>query len=158
MNILFCDINTHDSRLPILAYLRLVLWRNRSQGFLIICLNLVRENCHFLLLLALSGKAPRPTSMHLVPLLPFEGGALFLAVEAPFSIDIASISRWKKEGYCCLYLHRGSRWLDLPQLINPEPVAVQQLSCQRDKLFLVGKLMATYGPKSAFISLFKVTN
>ena len=96
--------------------------------------------------------------MPLVPL-SFEGGALCLAVEAPFSIDIASISRWKKEGYCRLYLPRGSRWLDLPQLINPEPVAVQQLSYQRDKLFLVGKnLMATYGPKSAFISLFKVTN
>ena len=111
-----------------------------------------------MLLLALSGKAPCPTSMHLVSLPSFEGGALFLAVEAPFSIDIASISRWKKEGYCCLYLHRGSRWLDLPQL-NPEPVAVQQLSCQRDKLLLVGKkLMATYGPKSAFISLFKVTS
>lgn len=65
-------------------------------------------------------------------------GALFLAVEAPFGTDVAPISKMEEESYCCLYLHRGSRWLDLPQL-NPEPVAVQQLSCQRDKTSSCGQ-------------------
>lgn len=45
----FCDINTHNAWVPILAYLMLALQRNRDQRFLMICLGLIKWEMSFIL-------------------------------------------------------------------------------------------------------------
>lgn len=135
----------------------LVLRRNRSQGVLIICLKLIREDVILLLLLALSGKAPCPTSVPSVPLFAPEGGTV--------SGRWSSYWHWQsfrsklEKGRLLLPArpHREQRWLGLPELEEPEPGAVPQLSCQRGEIFfLMGMiLMPTFGTKAALIRLFK---